>query len=83
MWANSYICRIYRVKTGRGEGPFWPPPILNRVKSTGVGFDCTWSSREWKIEERVIAAVAQKTGKIIDIVTKKTYCRDCKKTTKF
>ena len=37
-------------------------PILNRVKSTGVGFDCTWSSREWKVEERVIAAVAQKTG---------------------
>ena len=30
LGANSYICRSYRGKTGRG--PFYPPPILNKVK---------------------------------------------------
>ena len=31
LGANSYVCRSYRGKTGRG-GSFLPPPILNRVK---------------------------------------------------
>ena len=32
LGTNSYICRSYRGKTGRG--PFYPPPpILNRVKN--------------------------------------------------
>ena len=26
LWAKSYICRIYRVKTGRGEGAFLASP---------------------------------------------------------
>ena len=30
LGANSYVCRIYRGKTGRGD--FLPCPILNRVK---------------------------------------------------
>ena len=48
-WANSYICRSYRGKTGRG--PFWPPwPILNRVKekSSFKMFGLTFSSKlDW------------------------------------
>ena len=30
--ANSYVCRIYRGKTGWGAFLPLPPPILNRVK---------------------------------------------------
>ena len=30
--ADSYVCRRYRRKTGRGEGFLPLPPILNRVK---------------------------------------------------
>ena len=33
LGANSYVCRSYRGKPGRG-GLFAPPPILNRVKIT-------------------------------------------------
>ena len=36
------------------------------IKSTGVSFDCTWNSRGWQ----AVASIAQKTGKIIDIVNK-------------
>ena len=35
---------------------------------TGVSFDCSWNSRGWLAKEGVIAAIAQKTGKIKDIV---------------
>ena len=32
FWGNSYVCRSYRGKTGKGGGVFLSlPPILNRV----------------------------------------------------
>ena len=35
--ANSYVCRSYRGKTGRGMGSFCPPiPILNRVNTYSI-----------------------------------------------
>ena len=34
--ANSYVCRSFRGKTGRG--PFWPLPTLNRDKLITVLF---------------------------------------------
>ena len=52
------------------------------IKSTSFSFHCTWNSRGWKAKERFAAAIAQKTGKIIDIVRKTTYCRDFRKKTK-
>ena len=39
LGANSYVCRSYREKTGRGVFCSTPPPILNRVtsnKSSGI-----------------------------------------------
>ena len=53
--------------------------INSDIKSTGVSFDCTWNSREWKAKEGVVASIAQKTGKIINILRKTTYCIDCKR----
>ena len=47
------------------------------VKSTGVSFDCSWNSRGWQAKEGVVAAIAQDTGKVVDIVHKTSYCRDC------
>ena len=49
------------------------------IKSTGVSFDCTWNNRGWQAKEGVVAVIAQKTGKIINIVRKKIYSRDCQK----
>ena len=49
------------------------------IKFTSVSFDCTWNSRGWEAKEEVDAAIAQKTKKIIDIVRKTTYLRDCQK----
>ena len=49
------------------------------IKSTGVIFDCTWNSRRWQDKEGDVAAIAQKTGKIIDIVRRTSYCRDRQK----
>lgn len=40
------------------------------IKSTGVRFACTWNSSGWPSKEGVAAAIAQKTGKIINIVKK-------------
>lgn len=48
------------------------------VVSTGVSFDSSWNSRGWQTKQGVVAAIAQNTGKIIDIVHKVSYCRDCK-----
>ena len=44
------------------------------VKSLGLNFDWTMSSRGWQAKEGVAAAIAQK---IIGIVRKTTYSRDC------
>ena len=38
------------------------------IKATDVSFDSTWRSRGWQAIERDIAAITQKTGKIIDSV---------------
>ena len=46
------------------------------IKSTCFSFDCRWNSRGWQAKEGLVAAIAQKTGKIIDIVRKRTYFRD-------
>ena len=40
------------------------------IKSAGVSSDCTWNSRGWQAKEGVGATIAQKTGKIINIVRK-------------
>ena len=47
------------------------------VKSTGLKFDWTMSSRGWQAKEGVGAAITQKSEKIIGIVRKRTYSRDC------
>ena len=47
------------------------------IKSTCFSFDCRWYSRGWQAKEGFVAAIAQKTGKIIDTVRKRTYFRDC------
>ena len=52
------------------------------IESGGVSFDCTWNSRRWQTVERVVAAIAHKTAKIIYTVRKTTYCRDCEKSPK-
>ena len=44
------------------------------VKSLGLNFDWTMSSRRWQAKEGVAATIAQK---IIGIVRKTTYSRDC------
>ena len=49
------------------------------MKSTGVSFDCTQNSRGWQAKEGIVAAI---TTKILDIVKKTTYCRDCQKNQK-
>ena len=49
------------------------------IKSTIFSLSCTWNSRGWQAKEGVVTAMAQKTEKIIDIVRKTIYCRDCLK----
>ena len=52
----------------------------SHIKSTAVNFDCTWNSRGWQAKKGIaVAAIDQKTGKIIDIVVTTTCCRDCLK----
>ena len=49
------------------------------TKSISVSSDCNWNSRGCKAIEGVVAAIAQKNGRIIYIVRKATYCRECQK----
>ena len=49
------------------------------TKSISVNSDCTWNSRGCKAIEGVVAAIAQKNGRIIYIVRKTTYRRECQK----
>ena len=49
----------------------------SEIKSTVVSFDCSWNSRGWQAKEGVVAGIAQTTGKIIDIVHKTAYCKEC------
>ena len=70
-WANSYICRSYRGKTGRG--PFWPPwPILNRVKekSSFKMFGLTFSSKlDWvSCIISIVVTASKKIGALIHSV---------------
>ena len=37
------------------------------IKSTGINFDCIWNRRVWQAKEGVVASIAQKTGKIIEM----------------
>lgn len=48
------------------------------VVSAGTSFDCSWNSRGWQAKQGVVAAIAQDNGKIVDIVQKVSYCRECK-----
>ena len=45
----------------------------------GASFDCTWNNRGWQAREGIVAAIAQITGKIIDIVHKSSSCHGCNK----
>ena len=47
------------------------------VADAGVSLDCSWNSRGWQAKGGVVAAISQDTGKIIDIVHKTLYCREC------
>lgn len=52
--------------------------VSNEKASVGVSFDCSWNSRGWQAKQGVVAAIAQDNGKIVDIVHKVSYCRECK-----
>lgn len=57
-----------------GDGAF----VQDGVVSAGTSFDCSWNSRGWQAKQGVVAAIAQINGKIIDVVQKISYCRECK-----
>ena len=44
LGTNSYVCRSYRKKTGRG-GDFLAPPILNRVKDHSFSMNAKFSKK--------------------------------------
>lgn len=46
--------------------------------STPTSFDCSWNSRGWQAKQGVVAAISQDNGKIIDVIHKVSFCRDCK-----
>ena len=48
------------------------------VASVATSFDCSWNSRGWQAKQGVVAAIAQENGKIIDVVHKNSFCRECK-----
>ena len=50
-----------------------------RIMDTGISFDCSWNSRGWQATEGVAPAIAEKTGKIINIVHKSSTCPSCTK----
>ena len=50
----------------------------NEIASTATSFDCSWNSRGWQTKQGVVAAISQDTGKILDVVHKVSFCRDCK-----
>lgn len=52
--------------------------LSNYCASVGVSFDCSWNSRGWQAKQGVVVAIAQDNGKIIDVVHKVSYCRECK-----
>ena len=49
-----------------------------KIINSGTSFDCSWNSRGWQAIEGVVAAISQKNGKIVNIVQKTSYCRECK-----
>ena len=49
-----------------------------KIINSGTSFDCSWNSRGWQAKEGVVAAISQENGKIVDIVQKTSYCRECK-----
>ena len=49
-----------------------------RIVNSGTSFDCSWNSRGWQARDGIVAAIAQETGKIIDIVHKSSSCPTCK-----
>jgi len=48
------------------------------VFASFVSFDCSRNSRGWQAKQGVVAAIAQETVKIIDVVQKFSYCQECK-----
>ena len=50
-----------------------------RIMDTGISFDYSWNSRGWQAKDGVVPAIAEKTGKIIDILHKSSTCPSCTK----
>ena len=50
----------------------------DEVADVATSFDCSWNSRGWQAKQGVVAAIAQDNGKVIDVVQKTSFCRECK-----
>ena len=42
-------------------------------------FDGSWSTRGWVAKKGIVAAIAENTGQVIDVVYKVNSCRECDK----
>lgn len=51
----------------------------NSPVSIATSFDCSWNSRGWQAKQGVVAAISHDFGKVIDVVQKVSYCRECQK----
>jgi len=51
----------------------------NRSMAVATNFDCSWNSRGWQAKEGVVAAITQDNGKIVDVIHKVSFCRECRK----
>ena len=50
----------------------------DEIASVATSFDCSWNSRGWQAKQGVVAAIAQENGKIVDVIQKTSFCRECK-----
>ena len=52
-------------------------PSDTQVVDAPTCFDGSWSMRGWVVRRGAVAAIAENTSQVIDIIFKSNYCRYC------
>ena len=50
-------------------------PSDTQIVDVRTCFDRSWSSRRWVTRKGVVAAIAENTSQVIDVIFKSNYCR--------
>lgn len=47
------------------------------IVDVGASFDCSWSNGGWSARDGVVAAIAEDTGRILDVTYMSSSCSQC------